>query len=1066
MPTINHSYSPSVNIKRDRRKSLSYIPTPNSKEVANSIVGGLFSGSRSHVIVGAYGSGKSIFLWAFSKTLAQSKSYFILPPELESQKFHIINIVGEYRSLMEVFAEEFQQNKKYNIESILSAIAEEYSIQSQKGKSLLIIIDEFGKFLEYAAKFNPEEEIYFIQELAEFVNDEEKNILFLTTLHQNFNAYGFDLSKRQQNEWRKVQGRFKEITFNEPVEQLLFLASERLELEAHRKPHGFVSLFRAIKRSRCFPLRDYLTEDIAQKLYPLDILAAAILTLALQRYGQNERSLFSFLESPDHLGLNKERDGHFYSVPDVYDYLKYSFSIINTKHNPHYVQWASIASNLERAEGIFDEDLKAAEGTIKTIGLLNTFGSGSMVLDDKFLQDYGKYSLGIKKIDPILQKLVDNRLIRYTQYNRRYVLFDGTDLDIELAIDEAGNLIERVANVVAPLKEYFDFQVILAKSAYYQKGTPRFFEYIISDELKEHRVIGEIDGIINLIFSEHITIKELKAWAAKTKRPVIYGLYENTGEIQKLIFEIRKVEKVIENHQEDRVAVRELKNILEHQRKLLNHFVLDNFSKSEGVSVRWVDFDGEHIIKNERGFNQRLSIIADKVYSETPVFSSELINRTKLSGAIRSAQKNFMRHMVNYYSALDWNFEQHLFPPEKTIFLSLVKDKGIVTEIGEDELSFQKPTDPSFTYLWNTCVQFLESTKTGKRSVREFAELLLQPPLKLKNGFIQFWLPLFLFIKRNDFALYEGDIFIPVISDETLEIVLKHSHKYYVKAFQVEGVDLELFQRYRRLLNQSESLPTNEAFIETVRPFLSFYRSLTEYSRNTERISTDAFRVREVIARTKDPEAMFFKSLPAALDTTKKELAADADLAIEYIDRLQSAITEIRTSYDDLVSRFFTHIREFTGYENPKKGLETRFSNLQVALLSKKQNVFYQRLLSDLDQTSWLSSLCQSLIGKTLDRINAEEEAKLYQAFISTIEELDNITALSGFEGIENNDHEYVLVDIQSATKGRTRQVVQLSKKKRKKIQKQKEDILAVLGTDKSVLIAAFTELLNDLINE
>jgi hypothetical protein len=202
------------------------------------------------------------------------------------------------------------------------------------------------------------------------------------------------------------------------------------------------------------------------------------------------------------------------------------------------------------------------------------------------------------------------------------------------------------------------------------------------------------------------------------------------------------------------------------------------------------------------------------------------------------------------------------------------------------------------------------------------------------------------------------------------------------------------------------------------------------------------------------------------LGTTKKELAADADLAIKYIDRLQSAIREIRTSYDDLVSRFFTHIREFTGYEDPKEGLETRFSNLQVALLSKKQNVFYQRLLSDLDQTSWLSSLCQSLIGKTLDRINTEEEAKLYQAFISTIEELDNITALSGFEGIENSDHEYVLVDIQSATAGRTRQVVQLSKKKRKKIQKQKEDILAVLGTDKSVLIAAFTELLNDLINE
>ncbi len=1027
---------------------------------------GLFSGSRSYVVVGAYGSGKSIFLWAFAKTLAQSKPYFILPEEILIQKFHVINIVGEYRSFMQVFAEELNLNEEFNVDSIIEALNEEYQVQAQKGKGVLIMVDEFGKFLEYAVKFNPEKEIYFIQQLAEFVNDQQKNLLFLTTLHQNFNAYGFDLSKRQQNEWRKVQGRFKEITFNEPVEQLLFLASERIGSEKTIKPKGFMPLFKAIKRAKAFPLRDYLTEDIAQKLFPLDVLAAAILTLALQRYGQNERSLFSFLESPDHLGLTKNREGYFFSLADVYDYLKHSFSIINTKHNPHFVQWASIASSLERTEGVFDEQLKEAEALVKTIGLLNTFGAGSMILDDKFLEDYGKYSLGVKDIKPIIKKLVDNRLLRYTKYNRRYVLFDGTDLDIELAIDAAGNLIEKISSVVTPLKEYFDFQVVLAKSAYYRKGTPRFFEYVITDELKEHRVTGETDGIINLIFSEQVTLQELKKWAANSKRPVLYGLYENTKEIQKLIFEIRKVEKVIENNQEDRVAVRELKGILEHQVKLLNHFVLNNFHSAKETSVRWVDFQGEHLIKDERSFNQRLSSIVEAIYHETPCFSSELINRTKLSGAIRSAHKSFMRQMVNHYSEENWGFDQNLFPPEKTIFLSLVKDKGIISKIEEGEYGFQPPTDQSFTYLWNTCLQFLESTKPGKRSIREFAEILLQPPLKLKNGLVQFWLPLFLFIKRNDFALYEGDVFIPVISDETLEIVLKHPHQYYVKAFQVEGVDLELFQRYRKLLNQNESVPTNEAFIETIRPFLSFYRGLTEYSKNTERISSEAQRVRAVIAKTKDPEAMFFKSLPAALGTTKKELASNPGLAIDYIDRLQAAIKEIRTSYEDLVQRFFDYIVEFTGYTNPKDELRTRFSKVEATLLSKKQNVFYQRLLSDLDQTSWLSSLCQSLIGKTLDRITSDEEPKLFQAFSLMVEELDNVISLSDFNISEDKDHEYVLVDIQTIRSGRTRHVLQLSKKKNKKVLEQKQEIKAVMGGDKSVLIAAFTELLNDLLNE
>ncbi len=43
--------------------------------------------------------------------------------------------------------------------------------------------------LEHAAKNNPERELYFMQKLAEFVNVPSRNILlFLTTLHQNFNV--------------------------------------------------------------------------------------------------------------------------------------------------------------------------------------------------------------------------------------------------------------------------------------------------------------------------------------------------------------------------------------------------------------------------------------------------------------------------------------------------------------------------------------------------------------------------------------------------------------------------------------------------------------------------------------------------------------------------------------------------------------------------------------------------------------------------------------------------------------------------------------------------------------
>lgn len=89
--------------------------------------------------------------------------------------------------------------------------------------------------MEYAAKNNPEKELYLWQQFTEFINDADRNAILLTTLHQNFNSYARGLSESQRNEWTKVKGRFKEIVFNEPVEQLLYLAAKRIETTPRKR---------------------------------------------------------------------------------------------------------------------------------------------------------------------------------------------------------------------------------------------------------------------------------------------------------------------------------------------------------------------------------------------------------------------------------------------------------------------------------------------------------------------------------------------------------------------------------------------------------------------------------------------------------------------------------------------------------------------------------------------------------------------------------------------------------------------------------------------------------------
>lgn len=1072
MNTTIKTFSPSTNIVRDLDKSMTYIPTPNANGVFNQITNDYILGTRAFTIIGAYGTGKSSFLWAFEKAINGKKEYFAVNDYFKRKTgFDTVNIIGDYASIIDTFAKEFNVGEDFTTSELVQTVDKAYKRSEANNKGLILFIDEFGKFLEYAAKHNPEQELYFIQQIAEYVNDVEKDIILLTTLHQDFSSYAFSLPKNQRNEWTKVKGRLRDITFNEPVEQLLYLASERLaNTKKNKKDKNFKKLLNIIKSSKSFPLRDYLNEDIAQKLLPFDILAASILTLALQKYGQNERSLFSFIESRDSKGINDfdKTESPYYNISSVYDYLVRNFPILSTRFNPHSSQWSAMRIAIERVEGIAESDLLDALKLVKTIGLLNIFAKESAQIDDDFLAQYGQFSLGIDKPKQLIAKLEKHKIIRFVLFSNKFILFEGTDLDIELEIDRAGNLIERVNNAVDYLRLHFDFPHILAKAAYFKIGTPRFFEFKISEIPISEKPQGEIDGFVNLIFSEDLTSSDIKKASKKCKDAVLYGWYRNTQTIRNLIFEIQKIRKVKNDNSDDKVAIRELDNILAHQRKLLYYYVMDSIYSAKS-SIEWYYKGEKQIFKSEKSFNRQLSDIVYDVYSDTPIFRNEMVNKTRLSSPISTARKSLIRAFVNHWEKEGLELPKDKFPPEKTIYLSLIKAAGFVQEKEDGIKYLSAPTNQDFQPLWDQSEKFLNSAKKSRRNVREFIELLSHKPVKLKKGFVDFWLPIFLFIKKEDYALFdEAGMYISNISDQTLEIVTKNPHKYYIKAFDIDGINLSLFKKYRTLLGQKEEIPSSQSFIETIKPFLVFYHQLPNYSKKTKRLSNNAKAFREAIAKAKSPEKTFFKDFPDALGYSISSLAEDTEKLDIYIDTLYNSLQEIRKAFGDLEDRFEAYIGTIIGLENAeftvvKRNLTKRFKYLRLPLLQPRQKVFLKRINSPLDRNDWLKSVCQACVGKKLDNISDSDEPILFDRFSELIHDLDNLLEISKVAK-DNNEDDFVAVEIVTPLKGKNRRVVKLSKKKKTALSAKKKEIKTILGEDKDVNIGALTQLLNEIL--
>lgn len=1049
------SFSPSVNIIRDEQRDFQYIPTPNASQIFNQLQDSFRQGLRSFTLIGSYGTGKSSFLLAVEQTLTNTKPHFVRT-SFANTNCQFIKVIGSYSSIIDAFANQLDiSTEKHISEHIFSELFNQYHLLGKKNPLLVIVIDELGKFLEYAAQNSPEKELYFLQQLAEFANNPDNNILLITTVHQSFETYSYELNKNVRQEWTKVKGRFKEITFNEPIEQLLFLAAEHISraTTAEASPKMIKKSLELFEYSNSFKA-DY-SKEIASKIYPLDILSANVLTLALQRYGQNERSLFSFLESTDLASMSNYEVGQkspFYSLANVFDYLINNFfTFLNSKYNPDSASWGAIKIAIEHVESSFDRNLEQYLKIVKSIGLLNIFSTTGSILDEQFLITYSKLCLGINEPKSLIEELESRSIIRFRKHSKKFVLTEEAEIDIELALINASQSVSEITDVATVLKKYFEFSPALAKEYNYINGTSRYFQFEITEYPKVLKPFGEIDGFIQLVFNNSLTETVIKE-PLDDSDANIYVCYENAKDIKSLLFELEKTQKVLLDNQKDKVAKRELESIIIHQKALLNHYILNNlYSGSKDITWYWMGTI--QVISSKKAFNKLLTRVCKSVYFGAPAFKNELVNKHKISSAIHTAKRNYFKGLANHWNLPDLGIPTNKFPPEKMIYKSLLQDNGLAPYKEENEVVTHLKEGDSFFALWEASIAFIESSKGEKKSLTDFVAILSQKPFKLKQGFIDFWLPSFLFLRRDDFALYVDHTFLPSFSDETLELMAKKPKDFQIKAFDIAGVKLDIFNSYRIILNQETKEKIGTAsFIETIKPFIVFYKTLPEYAKQTLRLSKPALAIREAISKSKDPEQTFFEVFPAALDTNINDLNRDGDSLTQYTDTLQNAIREIRTCFDDLIERFESYIKhdilfedQGVSFETMKQKLQNRYINIKRHLLLQKQKSFVQRIDSQLDDKKpWLSSLCQALLGEPLESINDDEESILHDAFKSMIQELDSLTELSSIEIDEEREQVY---NIQFATFGNMplKNIIRVSK-----IQSEKLD-LYISNVEKSL---------------
>jgi len=1018
-----NKFNVSTNIIRDQDAILNYIVTKNAGDNFNLIASNYNHNNKFQAIIGSYGTGKSSFLWALEQNLLGKKNIFNSVaetyPDIES--FEFIKLIGEYKPLSMSLANTLKiECTDEDVEdTVLEKLKKIVTKNSKKKIVTVLLFDEFGKFLEYAVKNNPDKEVYYIQRLAEFFNDSKKLALSILSLHQNFSSYGQSLNSEQFKEWEKVKGRLKEVPFNEPIDQLLFFASERNPFKGLRLKSKSLDLFNILKTHYVSDKKQTIDSDLAEKLLPLDYISAEIMAKSLQRYGQNERSLFTFLDVDESYSFkwffNKFKDddkNKVYNLNFVFDYIiEHYYFVISSKSNSDLTNWNSIKSALDQVDTRLNEKyILSGRQIIKTIGLLNIFTHSGAKIDDEFIKNYAKLALQIDNADDIIDKLTSQKIISYKKYKSRFVFVDWTDLDIDVELQKASQKIQDIRNVSERVAELDELHPILVKSEYFRTGTPRLFKYKFTDEVLTE-VPKEDDAVINYVFPEDkIKIKNVD-------QPIIYGIFKNTDKIKSLFFEIDKAKYVKAENRDDLSARKELDERIFYSTLELKDILIEDVFSNKNID--WYYAGKKLSLRNRLQFNKKLNTVLFDNYEESPIFKSELVNKSKLSTPISSARKNLITALISNRDLANIGFPDDKFPPEKTIYLSLIKSIGLHRfneetesfELGEPDFVNGNELIKSFKTLWDISSDFIEKSKAEKKNVEDLIKAIANKPLKLKQGFIDFWLPIFLVVKKDDYALFNESGYIPNSDAEVFDIMYKSPQKFWIKAFDVSGIKLEVFNKYKTILNKARTdKPSEKDFINTIKPFIIFTRTLNPYASNTQNLTQQSIDLREAIKNASDPEKAFFEEFPKALNYSEALQNSDEAMLVGFVEKMESSINEIRLSYEELINRFEDTIIKtlslknsgFTKYQNT---LNERLNSIDSTLLNPRLRNLQKKCINPTtDRKVFIEGIAFAVLGKILEKIKDSEETILHLDFKKNYKHLLELVDIHKLKEGHKND--------------------------------------------------------------
>ena len=1031
--TIENRYVRSINIQRDQSDPNALNGMTFTGALAQCLArlfSGLRAGStqRAWRITGAYGSGKSI-LGLFLRNLFNEGVDARKPlsrrlkselPDLFSAaqsvpKAFPVVAAGDGQSLPTALVAALAENvESFGMDAkVASKIVDHASADGEvspakaieiiklvaaslpENSGLLIIIDEFGRFVEVDVGFRGLAGFY--QALSELCGGKSDNPISLVALaHQRLQDYLLERDSEVAVEWARIGQRFEEIVLQPSAEDAAHILTKAIEY-APDVAHLSGEMQRAIASE---------VNESAACAYPVHPVVARVSGEVFRRFGQGERSLFSFLQSSESFGLqefiNQYKPPTWYRLDRFSDYL-IANEVIQSRDQELVDQWGLLKRRL-----ISLNDAPAIEiAVVKTVAALDLVSTSSQIsATDRWIC----LSLADTASDPecleAIASLIDRDVLFRRPSDGHLVLWPDSGINVQELYRKARKSIGRKPDLSEFESDFPDLRPIMANRHYHKSGTPRSMLRLLGSDLDQlisraNSMVdeGNVDGILiqHCVLRTQKSASDLKSISASldpriviSPRPLGTELIEDLVRV-KVWNDIREKTQALRTDSAAAAAVdqciatasRSLETQLEKGLERIAVFYsgkVRNIDASEVVS--WV------------------SEFFDNLYSSNFRVHNELLNRFTLSSAAAAARKRLANALNEHNDEESLSIEKT--PPEMSMYLSMFLQTGLhVRKRGKWQLA-TAPGDSNDTQIREVW-EYIDDAMRQKSDVDVLSvvEGLSRPPFGVRMPVAEILIFAWIVANKQEIALKESGTYVPAIGEAHIARFCRSPKNFSVQSdtndTNLKGV-LERIAKFAPI-----DVATPLTLPEITRALYEWYIRLPEYTQGTSNVSPATRNVLSALNRAGDPVRLFLHDLPDALDLPSPE-------APGFGEKLGASMAEADSAFPALEERIVKTM-------GTRLGVDKVISSVRHALCERAKRLggevddyqlssfVFRSKDREKDDNLWLRSLGSLLTKKNVDQWVDTDEVTFRDEFVSTLGRLDRLIHVRGLsQGVENGE--------------------------------------------------------------